>query len=158
MSWTLSSSDVVAVLALLLAGVSFVQTARFNRRQNQFAETAARLNELLIARETGESAQQRRADVSANFVKVGQSNYRLKIFNRGEATAREINLELLDAAELISEREMQQKLPIPQLERHQVVELIASIHMNSPRRARLRLTWNDEAGAGHSKEMSADVF
>jgi hypothetical protein len=155
---SLTPSDVAALLALAVALWSAVQTGRFNKRQNDFAETAERLNRLLIEKEAAESEQQRKADVSANFVQIGKSNYRLKIFNRGVGVARNVRLEMLAGGDLLAGNELEQKFPLPLLERHQSIELIARVYMQSSRRAHVRLLWDDEAGDGHQKELWLDVF
>ncbi|CAH0498172.1 hypothetical protein [Novosphingobium sp. CECT 9465] len=139
-------SDIAAFSALAVAIWSAVQTGRFNRRQNAFAETAERLNRLLIDKESAESQAQRKADVGANFVKIAKNDYRLKVFNRGPVVARNVRLEFLAGGEVMMASELKQKLPIPALERHQTVELMASINMQSPRRAQMRIHWDDDSG------------
>ncbi|MGH6616348.1 hypothetical protein [Sphingomonas sp.] len=156
--FTVTASDVAAFLALVVAIWSAFQTGRFNRRQNDFAETAERLNQLLIAKEAAETEQQRQADLGANFVKLGKSNYRLKVFNRGAGAARNVRLEMLVGSELIAGRELAEKFPVPLLERQQGTELICFISMSAPRRAHIKLTWDDDIAIDRSKELWADVF
>lgn len=151
-------SDIAAFSALAVAIWSAVQTGRFNRRQNAFAETAERLNRLLIDKESAEWQAQRKADVGANFVKIAKSDYRLKVFNRGQVAARNIRLEFLAGGEVMMASELKQKLPVPALERHQTVELMASINMQSPRRAHMRIHWDDDAGTDQHKDVWSDVF
>ncbi|MEZ0136843.1 MULTISPECIES: hypothetical protein [Novosphingobium] len=151
-------SDIAAFSALAVAIWSAVQTGRFNRRQNAFAETAERLNRLLIDKESAESQAQREADVGANFVKIAKNDYRLKVFNRGPVAARNVRLEFLAGGEVMMASELKQKLPVPALERHQTVELMAGINMQSPRRAHMRIHWDDDAGTDHHKEVWSDVF
>jgi len=158
MNITITISDAVAGLALIVAVWSVIQTSRFNKRQNTFAETAERLNRLLIERESSETQQQLKADVGANFVKVGKSNTRLKVFNRGMATARNIRMEILAGEGLITNDELSEKFPIPTLERHQAVEVMTRIHFNSPRRIHIRLHWDDGSDEGNNKELWLDVF
>jgi hypothetical protein len=158
MQLNVSASEIAAFLALAVAVWSAFQTGRFNKRQNEFAETAERLNQLLIERETAETQQQGRADVSANFVTVGKNNYRLKIFNRGIGAARNVRLEALAGGELLDSGDLREKFPLPLLERHQNIELFTRVHMQSPRRAHVRLFWDDEAGADRQKELWLDVF
>jgi hypothetical protein len=158
MALPLTTSDLVAALALVVAGWSAFQTGRFNKRQNEFAETAERLNHLLIAREAAETEQQGKADISANFVQIGKSNYRLKVFNRGLGVAHNVRLEVLAGGELIGDSELRDKFPLPKLERHQHVEVLARVHMQSPRRAHIKLLWDDDAGIGQQKELWVDVF
>jgi hypothetical protein len=158
MPFPLTISDVAAFLALIVAIWSAVQTGRFNRRQNDFAETAQRLNEMLIAREAADTEHKDKADVSANFVKIGKSNYRLKIFNRGVSEARNVRMELLAGRDLISDDELRQKFPLPALEPQQNVELLCRVHMQSSRRAHIRLIWDDVSGQDRTKEQWRDVF
>lgn len=158
MAIPLSASDVVAMLALVVAGWSAFQTGRFNKRQNEFAETAERLNQLLIAREAAETEQQAKADVSANFVKIGKNDYRLKVFNRGLGVAHNVQLEMLAGGELVGDSELRDKFPLPKLERQQYVDVLTRVHMGSPRRAHVKLSWDDEAGGGQQKELWLDVF
>lgn len=79
------SSAVVAFIALIVSLISM-------GKANNFAKTADRLNLLLIDKEEEEGQIAKRADVSANLIKVGKSDYRLKVFNRGKGTARNVRL------------------------------------------------------------------
>lgn len=153
-----TASDIAAVLALIVAIWSAAQTGRFNRRQNEFASTAERLNQLLIARETADTEQQRRAEVSANFVKIGKHNNRLKVFNRGAGLARNVRLEVLSGGDLLADDDLRAKFPIPALEQHQTVELLAFVHLQSPRRCHVQLHWDDDIKQGHQKELWLDAF
>ncbi|WP_380872107.1 hypothetical protein ACFB49_30550 [Sphingomonas sp. DBB INV C78] len=158
MAISVTVSDIAAFLALGVAIWSAIQTTRFNKRQNAFAETAQRLNELLITRDAAETELQRKADISANFVKIGKSNYRLKVFNRGAGAARNVRLEMLAGDGLIGDSELQQKFPLPVLEWQQYVELLCYVHLKSSRRAHVRLMWDDDGGQGQSKELWLDVY
>ncbi|MCW1984322.1 UNVERIFIED_ORG: hypothetical protein M2348_000033 [Sphingomonas sp. R1F5B] len=151
-------SDGATISAVLISLWAVRQTSRFNRRQNDFAETAERLNRLLIEKEAAESKAKHAAELGANFVKMGKNDYRLKVFNRGAGVARNVRLELLEGEDVIDERELAEKCPIPLLERHQTVELRAWIHLQSSRRARIRLFWDDDSAAGQTKDVWSDVF
>lgn len=155
---SISISDIAAFLALIVATWSAIQTGRFNRRQNDFSATADRLNQLLISREAVEAEQQRKADISANFVKIAKNDYRLKVFNRGAAVARNVRLEILDGDQLFPKNELAKKFPFPALERQQNVDVMISVTLGTPRRAHLRLTWTDEAGAEHANDIWRDVY
>jgi hypothetical protein len=155
---SISISDIAAFLALTVALWSAIQTGRFNRRQNDFCATADRLNQLLISREAVEAEQQRKADISANFVKIAKSDYRLKVFNRGAAAARNVRLEILDGSQLFPKSELAQKFPFPALERQQHVDVMVSVTLGTPRRAHLRLIWTDEAGTEHVNDIWRDVY
>lgn len=149
----IDAGDVVAALALTIAIYSAWRTDRFNRRQAAFEKTNERLNLLLIEKEASESESAKRADVSANFYSAGKNSYRLKVFNRGKGTAKNVRFEALDNGDLFIDDDIARKFPVPVMEQHASVELIASIHMGSPSRAHIKLTWDDDAGQGHDKEL-----
>jgi hypothetical protein len=149
----IDAGDIIAGLALVLAIYSTWITSRFNKRQTAFEETAEQLNRLLIEKEASEAEAAKRADVSANFYKSGKHDYRLKVFNRGRGTARNVRFEALDGSDLFIDDDIRRKFPIPLLEQHGFIELIAAVHFGSPSRAHIKLLWDDEGGNEHQKEL-----
>lgn len=154
MALQIDLGDVVAVLALALSAWSMKMTIDFNRRQNEFIETNEKLNQLLIEKESQETLLQKKADVSANFINIGKHNHRLKVFNKGRGTARNVRLEVLDDAELLHTGDIADKFPIPILEQHQSAEVIASVHMQSANRTHIKLIWDDDMGIDNAKELT----
>ena len=153
MSVEIATGDVVAAVALIIAIYSAWTTSRFNRRQTAFEETAERLNLMLIEREAAETQAQRAADMSANFYKAGKNDYRLKVFNRGKGAARNVRFKVLDDSGLFMEQDICAKFPMPVMEQHASVELIGCVVMGSPSKSHIRLTWDDDTGEGHQKEL-----
>lgn len=149
----ISAGDIIAGVALAIAIYSAWTTSRFNKRQMAFEETTERLNLLLIDREASETEAAKRADISANFYKAGKGDYRLKVFNRGKGTAKNVRFESLDDSRLFIESDVARYFPVPVLEQHASVELIGAVHLRSSSRAHIRLIWDDEAGQDHMKEL-----
>jgi len=149
--------DIVALLALGLAAYSMKKTFDFNKRQNEFIETNDKLNKLLLEKENQDALHQRKADISANFIKIGKGNHRLKVFNKGRNTARNIRIEFPEGNEILLGSDVQDKFPVPILEQHQSVELIAVIHTQSPSRMTIKLIWDDESGKDNEKELTPTV-
>lgn len=149
-------SNGVAILALAVSVWSVMKTNAFNKRQDELSEITEKLSKAQLERENSELLSSLKADISANFVKIG-ANHRLKVFNRGKSTARNVRLENLDAGELIPKREIDRKFPMPILEQHQSIELIAFVHMSSPTRAHIRLTWDDDQGKDNVKELTPAI-
>ncbi|WP_370175274.1 hypothetical protein [Sphingobium abikonense] len=143
-------SDLVAVAALGLSGYTLW-------RQRKGDELTRKLNALQIEKELAESVSSKKADLFANFVNTGKSRYQFKIFNLGKGTARNIRMEVLAGNELLERRDLTGKFPYPSLEPHQAISLLAAVHMGSPRRATVKLTWEDDAGGGE-KTITDDVF
>jgi hypothetical protein len=146
-------SDVIALAALIVSGWTLFQTILFNRRQQKFEQTNERLNLLLIEKEQAETLEQKRADISANFYKAGKNDYRLKVFNRGKAEAKNVRLDILDESDLLLIDDVHRKFPVPLMEPHGSVEVIASVHMGSPSRTHIKVTWDDAGGTERCKEL-----
>lgn len=142
------ASAIVAFAALIISWVSLQKSNKTNARQDE-------LNRLLIERETEAGQDNKRADLSANLVSVGKSNWRLKVFNRGKATARNVRLiDLQEESSVLARGDSQRKFPVPILEQHQYVEVAAIRLLNGPSRAHVKLVWDDDSGENHEKEVT----
>ena len=153
--WGSIASAAVALVALIISWVSLQKTSKFNERQDEFAETAENLNRLLIEREAQASRDSKRADLSANIITVGNNKWRLKVFNRGQGTAKNVRLtDLQEPPAVLAQNVIKHKFPVPILEQHQSVEVAAIHFMAGPSRAHIKLVWDDESGVGHEKELT----
>lgn len=144
-----SIGDGIAAAALALSLYTIWRQSKQDR-QNQ------RLNALLIKKEEIDNLAALRADISANFVKIGRNDYRFRVYNRGKGTARNVRMEIVVGQELL-DTDLNHKFPFPLLDTHQSIDMLARVHMGSPRRATVRLAWEDDAGGGE-KEITDDVF
>mgnify|MGYP001551015995 CR=1 FL=1 len=87
---SITPSDILAGLALALSAYATWKTVSFNNKQKALMDTQARLNKRLLEREDQESKEERQADLGATFIKLGSTKYRLKIWNKGKAPARDV--------------------------------------------------------------------
>ena len=134
------------------------QDEQVQQAARRVAATAKELNRLLIERETQAGQDSKRADLSANLITVGKNNRRLKVFNRGKGTARNIRLIDLQTDESVLLRgDIEEKFPLPILEQHQSVEVLAAITLGGPLRAHVKLVWDDETGSDHEKELTPSL-
>ena len=149
--WASVASAIAAFAALIISWVSLHKSNKTNARQDE-------LNRLLIERETQAGQDSKRADLSANFISVAKNDYRLKVFNRGKGTARNVRLiDLQEGRSILARGDIQHKFPLPILEQHQSVEVIASVELSGPRRAHVKLLWEDETGSDHEKELTPSL-
>lgn len=131
-------SEAIALIALLVAFYYGWQNSKLTKR--------------LIEKEAGEAAAKTRADLGANFVKIGKNNYRLKIFNRGSAAARNVRIKLADEEDhCLSQRDIDSKFPHECIEPQQSVELIAAIHLGSKSKHPMTLIWDDDLKPNNEK-------
>ncbi|WP_129136796.1 hypothetical protein [Luteimonas sp. YGD11-2] len=157
MSSSITLTDAAAVLALMLSAYATWKTVQFNNRQRALIETQEQLNRRLLAREEAETNREKRADLGATFIKLGSSNYRLRVFNKGKAAATNVRISFPDGDNVVSKSDVDRKFPMELLEPHQSVELLASIHMGSRSKHKVVLNWADEAGASNEKTVYATV-
>lgn len=148
---SIDAGDVIAGLAFLLSAYATWQTVSFNKKQRSLADSQEKLNNRLLEKEHEDSMRERRADLGASFIKLGSSKYRLKIWNKGAATARNVRLEFPEGNDVVVDSDVTDKFPLESLERHQSVELIAAVHMQTKRKHVVRLIWEDKAQSYNEK-------
>jgi len=152
-SFSFSVSDVIASLALLISAFVAWKTAQFNNRQESLIESQEKLNLRLLEREDAESKSNKKADLGATFIKLGSNKYRLKIWNKGKATARNVSIEFPEENDCIIQSEVTEKFPLEALDTHQSVELIASVHAGTKSKHAIKLIWSDESSQLNEKTV-----
>ncbi len=144
MAISVTSSDIVAGLAFCLSAFATWKTVQFNDRQKSLIESQERLNKRLLEKEDDETREDKKANLGATFIKIGSNNYRLKIWNKGKATARNVSIEALEGSDCLIQSDIDGKFPLEILEMHQSVELIAAVHMGTKRKHSIKLCWSDD--------------
>lgn len=143
----LTPSDVVAGLAFFLSAYATWKTVQFNDRQRSLIESQERLNRRLLEKEDAEASGEKKADLGATFIKLGSSNHRLKIWNKGKAAARNVRIEFPSGNDVVMQSDIDRKFPLESLDPFQSVEIIAAVHMGSKSKHEVKLLWAD----GHSE-------
>jgi len=150
-SMQLTPSDIVAGLAFFLSAFATWKTVKFNNRQQSLIESQERLNKRLLEKEDAEAADEKKADLGTSFVKLGSSNYRLKVWNKGRGVARNVRLEFPSGNDVIVQSDVDRKFPLEVLDPFQSVELIAAVHMGSKAKHEIKLTWADNFSESNEK-------
>ncbi|GAB4228026.1 MAG: hypothetical protein Kow0032_07850 [Methyloligellaceae bacterium] len=144
-------SDIVAVIALLLSGYAIWTTQKFNKRQLSLIESQEELNKRLLAQDESDALEARKADVGAKYVKLGSSKYKLRVFNKGKAVARNVRIEFPDGESSVPASELREKFPMEILEQHGSVDLIAAVSMDTPSKQTAVLRWEDDHSDSNEK-------
>jgi hypothetical protein len=148
---TIDAGDVIAGLAFLMSGYATWQAVSFNKKQKSLVESQEKLNNLLLEKESDDALKEKSAVLGASFIRLGSSKYRLKVWNKGAATARNVRLEFPEGNDVVFDSEVSDIFPMESLERHQSVELIA--HNQAKRKHVIRLIWEDDAQP-HNEKLS----
>jgi glycosyltransferase involved in cell wall biosynthesis len=133
----ISAGNVIAGIAFLLSGYATWKTTK--------------LNNLLLAKERNEALKKKQADLGASFINIGSNNRRLKIWNKGQAAARNVRIEFPKGNEVVVQGDIDRKFPLELLDTFQSVELIASVHMGTKSKLPIRLIWDDDSGERNEK-------
>jgi hypothetical protein len=127
----------VALLSLFLSGYATWKTSK--------------LNNLLLEKERSEALNKKQADLGASFIKIGSSDRRLKIWNKGKAAARNVMIEFPEGNNILIQSEIDQKFPLELLDTYQSVELIVAGAMGMKRKHPIRLIWADDFNERNEK-------
>lgn len=144
-------SNVIALIALLVSCGAAGMTLWFYRRQLALIAIQEQLNRRLLEKSDAEATEARQADVGARLIKLGNNNYRVRIFNRGKAAARNVRIEFPDGNEIIIDQEIREKFPMEVLERQGSVDLIAAVHLQTPNKQSVLLKWADDHSDSNEK-------
>src|SRR5688500_4820184 len=125
---------VIAAIALIFSVYTFRKTQNLAEKQASLVDDQKRLNELLVAREEKAAVSEKRAELSANLIRLGGVKNKVRVFNKGTATARNVEISFPEGNELVMKSEVEDKFPLELLEPHQSVDLIAVIHLSSSRK------------------------
>ena len=148
-----TASEIVAALALVLSCYATWRTVRFHERQKTLIEVQERLQRQLLAKEENQALAGKKADLGASFLRLGSSRYRLKIFNKGNSSARNVTISFPEGNDCLIQSDIDSKFPLEMLDTHQSVELIAAIHMRSKSKQVIKLAWSDEFSPTNEKVL-----
>jgi hypothetical protein len=154
---TFESGDIIATLALVFSVYATFKTVQFNNRQQEVIKSQAQLNELLLSKEAAGVELDKQADLGATFLKLGNSKYRLKVFNKGKAPAKHVTIHFPEGNEVILESDIERKFPLQLLDVHQSVELIAAVHSETKLKHLIKLEWEDGRTGRAAKELWATL-
>lgn len=146
-------SEVVASLALLLSGYSMYKSSKFNEHQKQVNTNQDALNKRLLAKEESEILDSKKADIGANIIKLGQNKHRLKIFNTGASSARNVDIQFPDGSELVVDSDVNSKFPYEVLEPRAGIELIALATFGRSPKHKIILKWEDDFSKRNEKTV-----
>lgn len=139
-------ANLIAGVALFASLISIFLNWKSSRRQNDFDETAKKLNAILIEKEASDAKERSKAYLQARFEKREARSYNLIIFNNAIVPAKNIRIQILEGEDLFRPTELQNIFPIEKLDSYEQVKILVVPHLNSSRKAKLKLIWNDPSG------------
>jgi len=151
MSVTLS--DIIASLSLLLSIIATWESTKYKKLERELLEQQKKLNELILEKEQREARLAESADLGASMVRLGSSRHRLRVYNRGPATAYNVKIDFPEGNDVVIEADLHEKFPLETMEPGQSVELVAAVAMETRRKLAVRLSWENQEGTPSEKTI-----
>jgi hypothetical protein len=152
-------SSVVAGVAIVISVVSVVRTHKVQAKQLEFEAITAALAKKQL--ELLEKKEQRReqANLTAELVNVGRTDYRFVITNIGVAVASDVTFEIDPKSpdNPLVANECVRKLPYPSLQSGQSFTLIAALSMESAMSYNTQLKWKNPDGSQGTNNVHLSV-
>ena len=144
--------DFIALLAFILSAYATIQTVRFNKKQKLFIELQEKLNNLLLEKESSVAINEKKADIGASIIPIGNRERRVKIWNKGKATARNIHISFPTGNDnFIYQHDITEKFPLEALETFASVELLVMPGSRVKPKQVIRLQWDDDYESNQEK-------
>lgn len=135
------------IISLIIATCAFLYAIYLGCRQTKYIKCQDELNQLLISKEKVEKEKQQCAEVDANLITIGNDKYQIKVFNKGLATAYNVEFEMPDTLWVV----IVDYFPLEYLEPQKSVEINVLIPPNTQRKQKCKIYWDDKLGK-HEKE------
>jgi hypothetical protein len=146
-------SLLVSTLAAVIACISLVRARKLAKEQLELARVTADLSRLQIESIAEKKSNKIKPKFNVNLTKLGKF-YNFYISNTGEGSAYNVDFKLIDCENSpLSDYELQDLFPHQEMKSNSRIKLMASMHMNSPRKYQVKLVWENQAG-----EKSEEIF
>lgn len=139
-------SNIIALIAVLVSIISMILTLKSTRASERLSEREIELVRFQLQKAQRDFENEKKADVSARLYKVDRTTWRLRVYNNGPAEANNVRLILDEQNEIVTVGACSGKFPMARMERHQSVDIFTAVHMGSPRKEWLCITWDDSSG------------
>lgn len=124
---------------LMLWGAVIVGGAGVLFGYRQFHLNRIQIRQAQVATDAG-----KKADMGANLLTLGTSKHRLRIFNKGKASARNVRLEFPEGQDFLIDSDIKSKFPMELMHPHQPVDLIATWMYGTKSKHTIKIIWDDD--------------
>lgn len=142
----------VSVIAVVISSVSLIRTRKLAKEQLELERVTAELSRLQIQTLEEDRESKTKPKFNVSLSKLGKSSF-FYISNTSAGTAYDVDFELMDCDDSPLTGDFPEKFPHPEMKPNSRVKLIAAMHMGSPLKYQVKLTWKDAVG-----EAKDDIF
>lgn len=136
-------------IAIIVSILSYIQSRKANKVKERLNNLEEKLKRYELAEKEKQIAEANMACVEARVVKIAKHQYRLKVWNSGQATAYFVDFELDDENKSFVRKEM---VPYEFLNSGKSFEEYVLFHSRTPNKFKVITTWKDQQGNPYTKE------
>ena len=140
----------VSLLEVIISTISLVRTRKLAKEQLELERVTAELSRLQIQSLEEDRESKTKPKFNVTLSKLGKSSF-FYISNTGEGTAYEVNFELVDCEDSPLTSDLSEKFPHPEMKPNSRVKLIAAMHLGSPSKYQVKLSWKNSSGENQSE-------
>lgn len=153
----METADFISLISILIAAGAFLYTYFVDRRVK--AQEIA-LNDIQIKKHREEEAESKKAVIEANIYKSGKSSWKMKVYNKGKSSARNIRFISDDIEKENSGIEIYTPngtLPYPLLHPQTSFELSVVLYMGHNPVPKVKFIWDDDYGENQEREQILNI-
>lgn len=143
----------VSVVALFQANKCAQVQIKLSEIERKIQEYDLELKKYELEKITREINDKKGAYIEARVINISKDKYILKVWNSGDETAYDIDVEIPSEYQIIL---MKEKLPFEYLEKGNGFEERVVVHHQSSSKFRIICRWKDEDGTERSNEQLRD--
>ena len=144
---------VISGVSLLLSVISFVVSIKSQNLQNKVNDIELKLKKYELAEK--EEKLHKAPCIEARINHITKGNYRIKIWNSGNAVAKNVTASWDKGNQIIFFD--QEKMPFESLDPQKSFDLAISTYGGSPRKLCITTSWEDSSGKKYDKEQWCDL-
>jgi hypothetical protein len=131
-----------SLLAVVVSFVSLVRTRKVALEQLALERVTAELSKMQMKNIKEENDAKNQPKFNVTIQRIGKSSH-FYVSNTGQGTAYNVNFELVDCSDSPLTSDIKEKLPYSEMKHNSRFKLMAAIHLNSPYKYDVKLTWLD---------------
>lgn len=143
-------SFVFSVIALKHSNDTMNVRVEFTEMQKKIEELNLQIKQNQLEKIKAEQNRVKKAKIEARVINVSSGNYKLKVWNSGDADAYNVNVMIPEEYQIII---LNETMPFERLNVNKSFEEIVVIHLQSSKKFKMILTWEDKDGNKYNDEI-----
>ncbi|MCH4021031.1 MAG: hypothetical protein LKE61_09185 [Erysipelotrichaceae bacterium] len=146
---------IMPIAAFVLSIISLLQTRRISKLESKSREYDEYIKKAEVEKIRAEKEYKPAANIDARVYKISHNNYKINVFNKGDASAYNIDYEIENGSCVMPTKQV---TPFEELEpgAHFEEGIIVVMSGSGPKYI-ITLTWKDSDGSPHSKKMVKSI-